>query len=252
MCIFALVTFLVQSVTYIVYFDRAYKHSLMELEEYYDEDESHKLKWVRFCYVFSMLTNLFVLVYICLYWFLDYKMEMASIYTLWYLLYMLYLSANFISFLGSHRLVLDAFAHKVLTVNILPRRATPRGDKRKMEVKHNIDKEFAHLDRELKSWVDRKLYCEYDKTRDQVVAELHTTKDMLNLYFTHKVGVDFRTWRTNLRINEAKRMLIENKELSVNIIAEMSGFSDKSNFHRQFTRIVGCSPKQWRENGEGK
>ena len=117
-CIVALVAFLIQSITYIVYFDRAYKQSLLELETYYDEDESHKLKWVRFCYVFSMLTNLFVLVYIGMYLLLDYKMEVASLYTVWYLLYMLYLTSNFISFLGSHKLVLDAFAHNALTGNI--------------------------------------------------------------------------------------------------------------------------------------
>ena len=42
-------------------------------------------------------------------------------------------------------------------------------------------------------------------------------------------------------------MLLENKELSINIVGEMCGFSDRSNFHRQFVKIVGCSPKQWRE-----
>lgn len=245
-CVVALVTFMIQSVTYIVYFSQAYKHSLKELEEYYDEDESHKIKWVKFCYVISMLTNLFVLVYLCLYWFLDYKLEVASLYTSWYLLYMLYLTANFISFLGSHKLVLDAFAHNVLSANILPKRNAQRADKQKS--RRQIDKEFANLEESLDNWVSNKMYCEYDKTRDQVVTELHTTKEVLNLYFTHKVGVDFRTWRTNLRINEAKKMLLENKELSVNIIAEMSGFSDKSNFHRQFTKIVGCSPKQYRES----
>jgi AraC-like DNA-binding protein len=60
--------------------------------------------------------------------------------------------------------------------------------------------------------------------------------------------VDFRTWRTGLRIEEAKRLLLENKEASINIIAEASGFSDKSNFHRQFVKIVGCSPKDWRDS----
>lgn len=251
-CAIALVAFMIQSITYIVYFDRAYKHSLKELEEYYDEDESHKIKWVKFCYVISMLTNLFVLVYLCLYWFLDYKIEVASLYTLWYLLYMLYLTANFISFLGSHKLILDAFAHKVLTTNILPKRNTQRSVKKDTESRHNIEKEFANLEIELEKWVDNKMYCAYDRTRDQVVSELHTTKELLNLYFTHKIGIDFRTWRTNLRINEAKRMLVENKDLSVNIIAEMSGFSDKSNFHRQFTKIVGCSPRQYRESNSSQ
>ena len=83
MCVVALTAFLIQSVTYIVYFDKAYKHSLKELENYYDEDESHKIKWVKFCYVISMLTNIFILVYICFYWFLDHKMTIASLYTVW-------------------------------------------------------------------------------------------------------------------------------------------------------------------------
>ena len=247
-CLVALAAFMIQSITYIVYFDRAYKQSLKEMEEYYDEDESHKIKWVKFCYVITMLTNLFILVYLCLYWFLDYKMEVASLYTLWYLLYMLYLTANFISFLGSHKLVLDAVAHNVLTLSVRQKKTIARESNKEGDVRRNIDKEFSILNMELKKWVDNKMYCEYDKTRDQVVEELHTTKELLNLYFIHKVGVDFRTWRTNLRIEEAKRMLLENEDLSLNMIAEMSGFSDKSNFHRQFTKIVGCSPKQFRDS----
>lgn len=250
MCITALTAFLIQSITYIVYFDKAYKQSVKELENYYDEDESHKLKWVKFCYVITMLTNLFILVYLCLYWFLDYKMEVASLYTIWYLLYMLYLTSNFISFLGSHKLVLDAVAHKVLDGSAFPIRT---GGKRKKEKQHeprlSIDKEFDRLDKSIEEWVERKLFCEYDKTRDQVAAELNTTKEVLNLYFSSRVGVDFRTWRTNLRIEEAKKLLLENEDASLNIIAEASGFSDKSNFHRQFVKIVGCSPRQWRDSG---
>lgn len=245
-CIVALSAFLIQSITYIVYFDRAYKQSLKDLENYYDEDESHKIKWVKFCYVISMLTNLFILVYLCLYWFLDYKMEVASLYTLWYLVYMLYLSSNFISFLGSHRLVLDAFAHRTLSGDIFLQRARRKGvEEAGMQ---NVDRKFAKLEKALEVWVDKKLYCEYDKTRDQIASELNTTKELLHLYFATKVGEDFRTWRTNLRIEEAKRLLVDNPDASINIIAEASGFSDKSNFHRQFVKLVGCSPKEWRDS----
>lgn len=247
-CIVALSAFLIQSVTYIVYFDKAYRHSVMSLEKYYDEDEGHKLKWVRFCYIFSMLTNLFILVYLCLYWFLDNKMEVASLYTLWYLLYMLYLTSNFLSFLGSHRLVLDAFAHDALTGNIFQGKIQKRKKKHESEVRFNVERDFAKLDKALKEWVENKMFCEYDKTRDQVADELNTTKELLNHYFSVRMGVDFRTWRTNLRIEESKKLLLENVDASINIIAEASGFSDKSNFHRQFVKIVGCSPKQWRDS----
>lgn len=176
-------------------------------------------------------------------------MEVAALYTLWYLLYMLYLSSNFISFLGSHKIVLDAFAHDVLSGNLFQNRRASRGKKKneKSDRGISVDKRYAVLDKSIEAWVAKKMYCEYDKTRDQIAEELNTTKETLHMYFMTKVGVDFRTWRTNLRIEEAKKLLLENKDASVNIIAETSGFSDKSNFHRQFVKIVGCSPKQWRE-----
>lgn len=249
----ALVAFLIQSVTYIVYFDRAYKQSVKDLENYYDEDESHKIKWVKFCYVISMLTNLFVLVYLCLYWFLDYKMEVASLYTLWYLIYMLYLTSNFISFLSTHKIVLDAFAYKTLSGQEIMSRLAERKMKkvRAKEVRNDSDMnddEFAKLEKELEKWVNEKRYREYDKSRSEIARELNTSKEVLHHYFMTRKGMDFKTWRTELRINEAKRLLLENKDASTNIIAEVAGFSDRSNFHRQFVKIVGCSPKQWRDS----
>lgn len=181
-CLVALTAFLIQSVTYIIHFDRAYKKSIRELENYYDEDESHKIKWVRFCYVISMLTNLFILVYLCLYWFLDSKMEVASLYTIWYLVYMLYLTSNFISFIGSHRLVLDAFAHKTLSgedimqmINENKKKKNRKNDVYVAEVSLN-EMEFRKLEQALEQWVLKKSYREYDKSREEIARELNTTK----------------------------------------------------------------------------
>ena len=255
-CIVAVVAFLIQSVTYIVYFDRAYKQSLKDMESYYDEDESHKIKWVRFCYIISMLTNIFFLVYLLLFQFLEYKMEIAALYTFWYLLYMLYLTSNFISFISTHKLVLDAVAHKALTGQDLGL-SLGKGRKSK-RTKGNVndeasykENEFRKIEAMLQEWVAQKKYCEYDKSRDEIARELHTTNEMLHLYFNTRKGIDFKTWRTELRIEEAKRLLLESREISTSVIGEISGFSDRSNFHRQFVKIVGCSPKQWRES-DGK
>ena len=203
-----------------------------------------------------MLTNLFILVYICLYWFLPHKMAIANLYTFWYLLYMLYLTSNFLSFLGSHRLVLDAFAYKTLSGQDLKLKLGGKRRKKSSKAKaqeevampDNVEAAFDRLEKALEKWVAEKRFREYDKTRDEIARELHTTKDLLHLYFATRMGVDFRTWRTGLRIEEAKTLLLENKDASINIIAEASGFSDKSNFHRQFVKIVGCSPKEWRDS----
>lgn len=253
-CAVALTAFLIQSVKYIIHFDRVYKNSLLELETYYDEDASHKIKWVRFCYVISMLTILFVLVYLLFYLILDYKMVVASLYMIWYLIYMLYLSSNFISFIGSHKLVLDAFAHRALSgtdlIQMINENKRRKGKKADESTVVSINEsEFRKLEASLEQWVNQKGYREYDKSREEIARELHTTKEILHHYFISRKGVDFKTWRTELRIEEAKRLLLKDMDASTNIIAEASGFSDRSNFHRQFVKFVGCSPKQWRESG---
>ena len=250
-CLIAMTVYLVQWVSYFVHFDRAYKQTLKRMENYYDDDESHRIKWVRFCYIISMLTNIFILVYLALFLLMDYKMEVAAIYSLWYLLYFMYITANFISFMSSHKIVLEAVAHKALTgqnikINIMEGRRVRRT--KADELAHKED-EFTRIERSLKKWVANKRYCELDKSRDDIAKELNTTKESLHHYFVTKKGMDFNTWRTELRIEEAKRMLIENMEFSINIIGELAGFSDRSNFHRQFVKLVGCSPRQWRESG---
>lgn len=241
--------FVVNCVVHIVIFHRTYVRSIRKLEQYYDEDEDSKMKWIRFCYIIMMLTQMFILVYLVL------PRGFMKIYIIWYVLFMLYFSANFISFLGSHRLLLDAFAHKTLSGEEIKMRIERRRKEKKGYQEKSMpdadagEAELRRIGRAVEQWVKDRKYREHDRTRDQIAREMNTTKDMLHLYFVMKVGMDFKTWRTNLRIEDAKKLLLENKEMSINIVAELSGFSDRSNFHRQFTKIVGCSPKQWRESG---
>ena len=248
MCGAALLAFMIQSTRYIIHFAKVYKKSLKEIEDYYDEDESYRLKWVRFCYIIAMVTNLFILVYGVLYVFLDCRLLLAQLYTAWYLVYMLYLTSNFISFIGSHKLILDAVARPALSNAFSRTTQAERIRKKAQEEELNVDREFHKLDKALQQWVEQKLYCEYAKSREETAKELNTTKEMLYHYFQVKMGIDFKTWRTQLRIEEAKRLLLENRDVSTNIIGEAAGFSDRSNFHRQFVRFVGCSPKQWRDS----
>ena len=245
----SIVLFVAQCISHIIAFNNSYKRALRNLEIYYDEDEEHKIKWIRFCYIIMMLTQMFVLVYLLL------PRTLMKVYVLFYALFMLYFSTNFISFLGSHKLLLDAFAYKALSgegrATVRKRKTSGRGKNNSvLEVSDLIytDKDLKALDVAIAQWVEAGKYRESDKTRDEIAAELKTSKELLQTYFSDK-GQEFRTWRTNLRINDAKAMLLANKSISINAIGERCGFSDRSNFHRQFQKIVGCSPKQWRDSG---
>ncbi len=244
----SIVLYLINCGIHIVLFHRTYNRSVQKLEQYYDEEENNKMKWIRFCYAMMMLTQMFVLVYMLL------PRGFMKVYTVWYVLFMVYFSANFISFLGSNKLLLDAFAYKTLSgqeilERIERRKRMKRGAKDSQPLDSQItEQELNKIARALDKWVKAKRYREYDKTREEIAKELNTSKEMLHLYFVTRMSVDFKTWRTRLRIEEAQTLLLENPEMSTNIVAELSGFSDRSNFHRQFTKIVGCSPKQWRES----
>jgi AraC-like DNA-binding protein len=194
-----------------------------------------------------MLTQMFILVYRL------FPTGVMKVYNVWYSVFLLYFAANFISFLGSHKLMLDAFAYKALSGQDLKM----IGISRKKKDERNSDGEHASLngveikkiERALEDWVNKKKYSEYDRSREEVAKELGVTREFLHMYFTMYRGMDFKTWRTGLRVEESKRLLLENKDLSTNVVGELSGFSDRSNFHRQFVKLVGCTPKQWRESG---
>ncbi len=238
----SIVLFAALCIYYIIIFDKWYKHSILMLEKYYDEDEEHKLKWVKFCFILAMLTEMVVIVYLLFF------RDFMFIYIGFYILFLLYFAGNFISFLGSHKLLLDAFGHYAISQAGKSTRKRKNPRKRKKEVPAIRQEEsFDKIREALSAWAEQKKYREYDKSREEIAAEIGTTKEMLNLYFTQEMGKDFRTWRTELRIEDAKQILLENKKVSTNIVGEMVGFSDRSNFHRQFTKIVGCSPKHWRD-----
>ena len=237
----SIVMFTSMCIYYIIIFDKWYRHSIMLLEKYYDEDEEHKLKWIKFCFILAMLTEMFVLVY------LFFLRGFMFIYIGFYILFLLYFAGNFISFIGSHKLLLDAFGHWTISqANKSSKKKRTARKKKKAAGTVSID-ELGSVKPLLDEWVRQKRYREYDKSREEIAAEIGTSKELLNQYFAQEMGKDFRTWRTELRIEDAKALLLSDKQRSSNLRGEMVGFSDRSNFHRQFTRLVGCSPKKWRE-----
>ena len=242
--------FLLQCTGHIIVYRKLYREGKRKLEQYYDEEEDSKLRWIHFCYVMMMLTQMFILVY------RTFPTGVMKVYNVWYSLFLLYFAANFISFLGSHKMTLDAFAYKALSGQDIAQALKKGRNRKKVAVKEEEEKsevsneaDFKKLERNLDKWVKQKKFSEYDKSREEVAQELNTSKEILHMYFTTRKGMDFKTWRTELRVEEAKRLLLENKELSINVIGEISGFSDRSNFHRQFVRLVGCTPREWRDSG---
>lgn len=65
--------------------------------------------------------------------------------------------------------------------------------------------------------------------------------------FKKHYGVSFIQYLINIRIENAKRMLLESNE-TVEVIAERVGFREVGYFSRTFKRVIGMSPSQFRKN----
>jgi AraC-like DNA-binding protein len=105
----------------------------------------------------------------------------------------------------------------------------------------------ASLEIKLEKWVSGKQFIRQGITIDMLAAELYTNRNYLSSYINKHCKQTFREWINELRIEEAKKMLLQQPRLSIQEIALHTGFANKSNFGRQFLKQTGLTPKKWRE-----
>lgn len=63
--------------------------------------------------------------------------------------------------------------------------------------------------------------------------------------FKHQFGISPVKYLTSIRIERAKKLLVET-QMPVNEVAAQSGFSDISSFQRNFKNSVSVTPTQYR------
>ena len=95
-------------------------------------------------------------------------------------------------------------------------------------------------------WVRTKGYRLPHRTLQEAAENIGTNSVKLHRYCINTLGMDFRAWRTSLRIADAKKLLTEDPDLPASQIARIVGINDRSNFFRQFTLITGLTPEEWR------
>ena len=99
-------------------------------------------------------------------------------------------------------------------------------------------------------WVKGKGYRMPDTTIEDCARRMDCHSVQLHRYCINQLGQDFRTWRTRLRMEDAKALLLQEPDTSASHIGRMVGIKDRSNFLRQFSRYVGVTPDEWRrQNG---
>ena len=116
-------------------------------------------------------------------------------------------------------------------------------------IRDNISarKTLAKVGKRLELWIGEGKHHEYYDSMDDILEELGLTKEELSFYCSRVLKKKFLTWRKELRIEDAKKLLLKHPEAPACHIGYVVGFGDKSNFRQQFRSVAGCTPTEWRE-----
>ena len=135
-----------------------------------------------------------------------------------------------------------------LLIGILSKKLKKLGRKGMSRLKDNVAerKSYDKVARNLERWVSEGRHHECYGSLEDILNDLDVTHDELKHFCAFKFGKPFLTWRKELRMEEAKELLQDHPDIPICHIAFDLGFSDKSNFRKQFKDIVGCSPGEWR------
>lgn len=117
----------------------------------------------------------------------------------------------------------------------------------KDETENESPKYFENIENSLATWLESKSYTQSGLTIQDMAKMLDTNRTYLNAFIKEKYHVSFCDWITDIRLEYAKEILKEHPEISIQRVAELSGFMSRSYFTKSFTEKEGCSPSKWKK-----
>lgn len=100
----------------------------------------------------------------------------------------------------------------------------------------------------LAAWCEAGRYKDCDVNIFSLATSLGCKKSELTLFFNQSEHTNFRTWLSDIRFNEAVRMMKAYPNYSNDTISTECGFSSHTQIYRVFKQKTGMSPSQWRDS----
>jgi AraC-like DNA-binding protein len=112
---------------------------------------------------------------------------------------------------------------------------------------YSIEQKSAMMEKMTHLMDSQRLYLEDACSIDDLAIKLTVPARLISQTINQIYGKSFRRYINDLRIAEAKRLLIETQEPIMNIMFDV-GFNTKSNFNKEFFQTVGMSPNEYRKS----
>lgn len=81
----------------------------------------------------------------------------------------------------------------------------------------------------------------------EIAKASHLSASRLEHLFNETLGVNFKTFLAMIRIKKAQKLLARHPYLKITAIYSKVGFGSVSQFNRSFRRIIGVTPREYRQ-----
>jgi AraC-like DNA-binding protein len=217
--------YLFQLLFYTLLFFREEKKYKESLNNYFSDVIRLKLHWVRYAYIaaffcgtLSMIANFFPsqLLDIC--------------FTIIYSTFYLFFAIEYIKYPNIYKFIQPAIGAFDAEENLLS------------QTRHNH--KWAYYK---KIVLEKRYYLNPGITIEEIAQKLNISRLILSKFINSEENKNFNSWINSMRIADSQQLMTENPDLSILQVSEQMGYSEQTNFSRQFKLITGDSPTEWRQ-----
>lgn len=216
-----LLSYIAQLIYSILLFKNEFSHFNVKLNNFFTDDFKPRLKWIKISFYSSVLIGV-VVIFATLLPSLTFNILFEIGTILFYVGFGL-LFIQYPRFYPKIKSILSEQIHPVKSNN---------------SITWSMAKE---------SIIAHQLHIKQGVKIEDVAKHLKTSRNSISALINREAGVNFNSWINELRINDAKQIMCEDPSLPIAQISEMVGFSEPSNFSKQFKLVTQHSPKQWRQ-----
>ncbi len=221
---------------YIIIFRKKYAQYIKQFENFYNEDENNRLRWVKTSFYMALSIGILAL-------FISYfPLQHRILFLLIIIAFYIYFAIKYSNYPLDFQYIIPAVSTEHISSSV-------ETECDNMEAVNNLplSEKEQRLQQTINKWVREKQFLHADMSRDDIAKSLGTDRDFLTLFFQCRMKTEFRIWRSQLRIEEAKKLLLQYPDMSISKIGHSVGIADRSNFQKKFVDLVGMSPKEWRK-----
>ena len=215
-------------IRYTIVFIKEYNAYTLRSDNYFSEKETKRFRWILYSFFSALVIGIGTIVLALTDNYLYYNIIAISI-----LLFYGYFGIKFIDY---------AVRFQYMEPLVIP-------EENPVNIEVNTDKhpQHLHLNKMICKWIESEMFLKTGLTIEQASRDLNTNRTYLSNYINSSEQKNFREWINFLRIQKSKEILLTKPELSIYEVAEQSGYSDSSNFNKQFVKSTGISAYNWRK-----